>query len=538
VKQAALSGSEQWAQWLSRLRLMAITVTLALEVAARVFTPAGAPLLDFSFGLIAVWYVLAILHLGLLKLHAPHAVPLQLLMDAALLSGLTYVSGGVSTLLAGAAPLLVIAAAATVSRRMLWLLGGFCAFSNSLITLLCWQHRIPAPWSVAPSSAALGLALLLHLLALLAACTLGALLAARFSSADRQIEAQRAVMESLQALNNNIIRSLNSGLMTVDLNGVVYLANPCAETILDRPAGDLIGRHLAEVLPLSGPETIGQRGEITVRCGRRDKVIGISANPLQADHHGRVGWILNFQDLTQLRNLETEVRARERMSALGRMAAAIAHEIRNPLSAISGSISLLGSFGQIDEDGHRLVTIVRDESQRLNRILNDFLGYARDYRYRMEPLDLRAILLEIETLLHQHPLAGKAQVRMDLGSSPIRIHGDSDRLRQVIWNLSDNAFKAMKGEGALTVRAQPSAAGIRLEFLDTGPGVPPEDADAIFEPFHSGFAGGTGLGLATCYTIVEAHGGKIWVEPAAGGGACFVLQLPRMIAEPATPASA
>lgn len=523
----AWSGSEPWAQWLSRLRIIAITVTLGMEVAARAFTPDGTPLLNYAFGIIAVWYVLAFLHLGLLRLHAPLAVTLQLFFDAALLSTLTYVSGGVTTLLSGGAPLLVIAAAATLPRRRLWLLGGFCGLIDSVVTILSWLHSIPAPWAQEPTHAALGLALLLHLLALLAACTLGSLLAARFNAADRQIAAQHAAMESLQALNTNIIRSLNSGLITTDLEGVIHLANPSAETILERPAAEIVGHPLNHVLPLGDPAAIGTRGELTARFATRSKVIGISANPLQAENLGRIGWILNFQDLTQLRSLETQVRTRERMSALGRMAAAIAHEIRNPLSAIAGSISLLGGFAELDDDGRRLVEIVRAESQRLNRILNDFLSYARDYRYRMEPLDLRGILLETETLLRQHPRLGAVQMRLEVGAAPIPVRGDGDRLRQVIWNLADNAFKAMQGSGTLLVRAQPSAAGIRLEFLDSGPGVPPEQADAIFEPFHSGFEGGTGLGLATCYSIIVAHDGKIWVESGSTGGACFVIQLPR-----------
>lgn len=519
------TGSEPWTQWLSRLRIIAVTVTLGMEVAARVFTPSGAPLLNYAFGIIAVWYVLAFLHLGLLRLHAPLAVTLQLFFDAALLSALTYVSGGVSTLLSGGAPLLVIAAAATLPRRCLWLLGGFCIALDSALTALAWWHSIPAPWTEEPTRAALGLALLLHVLALLAACTLGSLLASQFNAADRQIAAQHAAMESLQALNTNIIRSLSSGLITTDLDGIIHLANPSAATILERPESEIIGQPLDHVLPLGDPATVGTRAERTIPCGGRDKIIGISANPLQADDSARIGWILNFQDLTQLRSLEAQVRTRERMSALGRMAAAIAHEIRNPLSAIAGSITLLGGFTELDDDGRRLVEIVRAESQRLNRTLNDFLSYARDYRYRMETIDLRGILFEIETLLQQHPKRGSARLQLELGAAPILVHGDGDRIRQVLWNLADNAFKAMQGAGTLLVRARPSAAGIRLEFLDSGPGVPPGEADAIFEPFHSGFEGGTGLGLATCYSIIEAHGGKIWVESGSAGGACFVIQL-------------
>ncbi len=529
----AWSGSEPWAQWLSRLRIIAITVTLGMEVAARVFTPYGAPLLNYAFGIIAVWYVLAFLHLGLLHLHAPLAVTLQLFFDAALLSALTYVSGGVSTLLSGGAPLLVIAAAAILPRRRLWLLGSVCIALDSAFSELAWLHFIPAPWAEVPTRAALDLSLLLHVLALLAACTLGSLLASRFSAADRQIAAQHAAMESLQALNTNIIRSMSSGLITTDLEGVIHLANPTAATILERPTAEIIGQPLENVLPLGDPAAVGTRAECLVPCGGCDKIIGISANPLHSEDRARVGWILNFQDLTQLRSLEAQVRTRERMSALGRMAAAIAHEIRNPLSAIAGSISLLGGFTELDEDGRRLVEIVRAESQRLNRTLNDFLSYARDYRYRMEWTDLRGILLETETLLRQHPRLGAVQLRLEVGAAPIPVRGDGDRLRQVIWNLADNAFKAMQGSGTLLVRALPSAAGLRLEFLDSGPGVPAELADTIFEPFHSGFEGGTGLGLATCYSIIEAHGGKIWVESGSTGGACFVIQLPRA-AEAAT----
>lgn len=531
----ALSGSEQWGQWLARLRMAGITLILIAQLATRMATPRPLPLLQLSFELIAVWYALALVHLALLKLNAPRILPWQLLLDAGMLAGLTYASGGITSLLSGAAPLLVIAAAAALSRRMLYLLAAFSVASNSLFTLLAWRHWIPAPWAAAPTHGVLALSLLLHLLATLTAVAVGTLLITQIAAADRQIAQQRAISETLRALNTNIIRSMRSGLMTTDLEGLIYLANPTAETILERPSPALIGHRLSDILPIAAMDSIGQRAEFTLRFDEREKVIGISANPLQADDHGRVGWILNFRDLTQLRHLEREVQARERMSALGRMAASIAHEIRNPLAAIAGSVSLLGSFGQVDEDGRRLISIVRDESQRLNRTLNDFLAYARDYQYRWEPVDLRQLLQELEPLLRQHPLAAGAELRLELGSLPIPLLGDNDRLRQVFWNLAANAFKAMAGTGLLTVRARPSAAGIRLEFSDTGPGVPPEDAERIFEPFHSGFAGGTGLGLATCYSIIEAHGGKLWVEPAATGGACFVLQLP--LAAPAISAA-
>jgi two-component system sensor histidine kinase PilS (NtrC family) len=259
----------------------------------------------------------------------------------------------------------------------------------------------------------------------------------------------------------------------------------------------------------------------------RNKILGFTVTALQAVGRGEVGRVYHFQDLTELRRLEREVKIRDRMAALGRLAAGIAHEIRNPLASMAGSVKLLTSFGPLDDDQRKIADIVIKESERLNRIISDFLNYAREGQYKFTSVELRTLVEDVLVLVRNSPRCGSGiRIESDLGAAPIHLRADPDRLKQVVWNLCDNACKAMNGKGTLTVKAQPSVAGVRIEFRDTGCGLKPGTEDQIFEPFHSGFRDGTGLGLATVYTIVEAHHGKIWVESPPEGGARFVLQLP------------
>ncbi|MGH7969435.1 MAG: two-component system sensor histidine kinase NtrB [Limisphaerales bacterium] len=217
------------------------------------------------------------------------------------------------------------------------------------------------------------------------------------------------------------------------------------------------------------------------------------------------------------------------MATLGRMAAGIAHEIRNPLASISGSAKVLETMGDIDEDERKLLAIVSRESERLNKLVSDFLLYSREQRFVFGEVDV--VLLIEETLLLLEHRSGFPQgvgIERHLPEFPVMVSGDSDKLRQVFWNICDNALKAMKDGGTLTVEVDGGGrADVRIAFRDTGLGMKASQLESLFEPFQPAFPQGTGLGLAIVYQIVHGHSGYIQVQSSPGNGAEFIIDLPR-----------
>jgi two-component system, NtrC family, sensor histidine kinase PilS len=387
------------------------------------------------------------------------------------------------------------------------------------------------PWEVSRDDLAMRLAL--NGLALSAVGVLATHLARQTRQAGERLTRHERYAGDLATLHENTIRSMTSGLVTLDLEGRVTSINEAGSEILGVTRARLIGEPLEVHLPQlalllleAGPQGTVRRAEITaLRDDGAVRSLGISAAPL-ADHTGGViGRVIHFQDLTELRRMQLEVERAERLASIGRLAAGIAHEIRNPLASISGSIEMLKTTPGADADSRQLMDIAVREVDRLNRLITDLLDYARPHKEERRRLDLGEHAGEIVRAFEQERRE-KITVAVDLPAGVI-VEAAPGQLRQVLWNLIRNAADAMSTSGGeIAIRLGSDGPRAALAIRDQGPGIPRDRLDRLFEPFYSTKAGGTGLGLATVARIVADHGGTIDVSSEPGQGATFTVRLP------------
>ncbi|HEY1584970.1 MAG TPA: ATP-binding protein, partial [Polyangia bacterium] len=360
-------------------------------------------------------------------------------------------------------------------------------------------------------------------------------LATELRRAGEHIASQGLKLRDLAALHQDVIRGLTSGLVTVGRDGRVLTFNAAAAEIVGRPASDAIGRPLDEIMPglAALQASVGdgalRRGEVTqlVAGGHERRTLGVSLSPL-VDSSGRtVGRIVNFQDLTELRRMEVAMQRAERLAAVGRLAAGIAHEIRNPLAAISGSIELLRQTAEAEgaRENKELMSIVIREVDRLNGLITELLEFARPRALETERLDVAATMAEMLKVFENDKRLGDARVELVADGAPL-VEADAAQLRQVVWNLLRNAAEAAPGQ---PIRVDVRAEGelVALTIRDGGPGIAAEHRARIFEPFFSTKDGGTGLGLATVHRIVDEHKGAVEIDCPDGGGTAVTVRLPR-----------
>jgi two-component system sensor histidine kinase PilS (NtrC family) len=379
----------------------------------------------------------------------------------------------------------------------------------------------------------------LNLVAIFAVATLSSQLAERIRRSETQLASATRDLADYRLFNDRIIESMRSGLVTTDLLGHIITFNRAAEEITGYRAGDVRGKKIFTIFGdiekqiEAGLESIRTRTRLPrfdIGCRTadgREIHLGFSVAPLVDESDSSRGYVLTFQDLTEVMELEREVRRQERLAALGKMAAGLAHEIRNPLASMRGSVQVLASELNFSQDQSQLMQIVLRESDRLNRIVSDFLTYARPPKIERAVIELSSLLSETIALLRNSPeLRPDHLITEEYPDSPLLYRGDPNQLRQIFWNLARNAIQAMEqgGELSVTLEAKPSG-DITIAFSDTGQGMSREQKERLFEPFNSS-SGGTGLGMAIVYQLVRDHNGRIIVESDAGKGTRIAISLP------------
>src|SRR6185436_1122441 len=368
---------------------------------------------------------------------------------------------------------------------------------------------------------------------------LSARLADRQSRSDVQLQAATQSLASLRELHERIVESIRSGVVTTDLQGRIYTFNAAAAEITGYDEADVRGQdasiffgELKEIIAdsLAGAGTGQGSPRFEADCLTAEGLrlrLGFSLSPLFSESGDTTGIVITFQDLTHIRALEETSRRQDRLAAIGRMAASIAHEIRNPLAAMRGSIQMLRADMEGQSSQTELMEIILRESDRLNRIISDFLNYARPRSIIQSKVDVGELLRRTFTLLrnsaelNEHQIIGE-----EVPDEPVLVDADAEQLQQVFWNLARNALQSMPAGGELRATVQPQKdSRLRIAFADTGRGMSPQQVENLFEPFSS-TTGGTGLGLSIVYQIIRDHGGTINVRSREGQGTTITIELP------------
>lgn len=378
----------------------------------------------------------------------------------------------------------------------------------------------------AGSPRATPLTLFVHSGAFLVTAALASYLAEQLRSTGERLAESESDLEVITALHEAIVDSMPGGLVTLDRGGAITYANRAAEQMIGLTDAEARGRPVAEILPAVQPNA--GRDELEVENARGERLrLGYSSFPLRGRGGREIGSAVIFQDLTRLRAMEDAVQRTERLADLGRVAAGLAHELRNPLASMSGSIELLRDAAPAGEDDRRLMDIVLREAERLNALVSEFLQFARPPPLRRAPADLAVLLAETLNVFRHDPGAAGVALEEDLAPAPADC--DAAQVRQVAWNLLLNAAQALSGAGRggrIRVSCRPEGEEAVLVVEDDGPGIAPSERERIFLPFHTTRERGTGLGLATVHRIVDAHGGRVTVESRVGEGARFTVRLP------------
>jgi two-component system sensor histidine kinase PilS (NtrC family) len=538
-------------------RLALCLVSLGIALALDTVGDAGEGEWRGLYGTVAFAFGATVLYGVLLpRIRRPQRfAAINIATDIAVVSALVHFSGGPESVFAFLYLLVATYGALLFDRRGALITAGLGVVSYGAVLLASRALRPEALGEGHPTTV-LFTVWAVHAGAIALVAALSSFLAAELRRTGEALRRSTSELRDLAQLHQRTVESLMSGLLTTDADGRITSFNPEAERITGFPAVSALGRDVEEVLPGVRDTVIGRassqgphaRTRMRFRGGPdHDLHLGAAAYVLRDADGVAGGYVVIFQDVTEVVAMEEDLRRSERLAAVGQLSAAIAHEVRNPLAAISGSIQVLkraAPQGEGGEVSHRLMDIVVRETDRLNRLITDFLLYARPGPPRLESVAVRSCVAELIEMLEASPAPGvELEVEVPEG---LGVRADPSQLRQVLWNLVLNACQAMPQGGPLRIRAaarrdgppqeppagdrngqeEPKDAWVEISVRDQGGGIPREAMDQLFQPFFTTKPRGTGLGLATVHRIVQEHGGSIRVESEAGRGTTFFVRLP------------
>jgi two-component system, NtrC family, sensor histidine kinase PilS len=550
-----MSTEPGFAARLKRLMLFRVIMVTTLLLVAVWVEAASETLVQVNplYFVIVATYVLTVGHALALRILGPRTVLVfvQVLGDLLVITSLVYLAGGMGGGYVLLYPISVLSGSVLLVRGGgLWLAGAATACYAGILWAVRLSFLPPQGLGDAPHLPAntLHFSVLVTAVACCTVALIGSYFAESLHQAGERLQEAHGEVADLRELNQVIVSSIQSGLIITDPESRILYVNEFGGQLLGQTASDVRGRNLSDIFlsPLLDPSAIEVRAasrtlrRLDVAYGRPGgelMPLGVTVTPLaERDRTGR-GFLLVFQDLTEIKRLEQEVRTNEKLAAVGEMTAQLAHEIRNPLGSISGSAQVLLSEPGISSEQQRLLAIITRESRRLSDTLNRFLFQARPTASPRDPIELGPLLEQAVTLLrHGEEVRPGHQVNLSIAPGPHVCLADPDQITQVFWNLARNGLEAMPEGGTLRIALHAEGHDLVLSVRDEGRGMGGDEQQRMFEPFHSRSPMGTGLGLAIVYRIVREHGGDIAVRSQPSRGTDVVVRLPRVgVADAAGP---
>jgi len=502
--------------------------------------------------LIATTYLLTIIYSVLLKLinNLRFLCYLQLIGDILVETGVIYISGGIESPFAFLFILSIIASSIILYRR-----GGYIIASLSsilygtLVNLEFYNILHPLTFdsssvNISPIGETVIYTLFLNISAFFLVAFLSGYLSEKLKRTGEELEEKSEDLIQLKTFHESVVTNMGSGLMTADLNGRIVSFNLAAEVITGYKFYDVRGRYYSEFFNI--PLLKGDFNSLTDNPVRMEDIfirkdginihIGMNISPLKDDKNNVRGIICVFQDLTTIKEMKEKVIKNEKLAAIGRISAGIAHEIRNPLASISGSIQVLKDELSLHDPNIKLMDIILRETERLNSIITQFLIYASPYKKNLQTCNIKELITETITLLkNSKEYPSNLNIDTSFKNNGITINADSKQIKQVIWNLCLNSIQAMNKGGRMTISVNPpypplvkggEGGFVDIIIKDTGAGISEADLQKIFDPFFTTKEEGTGLGLSTVQKIIEGHNGSINIESKEGYGTTVKITLP------------
>jgi len=529
MAETAIMDRRKWLLRMIYVRLVSFTVLVSIEAIRSFRAPATAihktDPIDMLL-LLAVVYALSAFWLSILRINESYVWQsyAQIGVDLLLITWAINRTGGVDSYLTSLYFLEIVISSILLEKRGAFMTGTASSVIHFAHMDLGYFRYIPFP-TTGIDLPSLQYIISLSIFGFCSVAFLSNFLAESWRRTGAELKRSTGQVAFLQAFSDRIMDSLGTGLITTDTEGRIYLFNRAAEEITGYRSDDALRLRIWEVFRGLAPKVNSPRFEISTT--REDGVtvnLRFSVAPVMIDDKNTAGNVWCFDDVTELRLLERQMRQKEQMAAIGTMSAGIAHEIRNPLASIAGSFNLLQADLKLEPDQRQLVEIITRETDRLNKTITEFLSYARPRPPNRTRVDLSGLISETVQLMRNSPEL-KQEHRIETWLRPIQIDVDESMMRQVFYNLASNAFKAMPEGGLLTITLEGRNGNAQIRFEDTGAGLGEDELKRLFVPFNSKFKNGTGLGLPIVYQIVNAHNGAISVRSQKGQGTTVIIDL-------------
>jgi len=535
-----------------------LAITLIFQVSEKKYF--FIPLTNEFYYFISIVYLVTIFYALLLRKieHYNKFIFIQLFVDHLFITCLIYFTGGKESFFPITYIFTIIGSSILFYRRGAFFSASLSTFLYGLLLLFQLNRWInPLGQVVIYEASQIFYSLIIYMAAFYIVAFLSSTISEELKRKGKELIQKQVDYSQLEAFNRNIVQSLDSGLLTIDLNGKINFLNRTAEKMLNRSRDELKNISIYNFFPeikvffdevkTKPSESVSdyQRYETAfVNHDGRRIYFGFSISPLPDPDGSLIGHTLIFQDITKFKEMEEQIKRSDKMAAIGLLAAGIAHEIRNPLASLSGSIQLLNSELVLDHRQQHLMEISLRESERLNRLISDFMLFAQPPQTNKVPWEVRKIIEEtVELFIHSPSFHEGIHIIQSNTSKNFNVMIDPSQMKQVFWNLLINAAQAIDNGGEVRIHLEKeedhllslvspllpqhnTKEWVKIGITDSGNGITPEDKGKIFEPFFTTKEGGTGLGLSIVHKIIENHSGIIKVESEVGKGSTFTIFLP------------